>query len=313
MARTIVNKHFDDSAKITREQFHEEEQYAKGEIIIFNDDDNPSIYVLDKNGNPKQITGGGSGGGIDEKVLNEFKEEITKEYTAADNIIKNGYVNADNALRNELIGANDDFKSDVSRRLGNIEKAFTDADTTITQSIIDTKNEVLSHTINGIKIENDPVLDATNITVGKYSEMVLDNVHKEQVVSNDTAQVAIKKVENMLFANALAFSAGLNDVNRKAESFDVSEDVLSENNILHLKPNTLHLLQGNVENIVIEIDEVNKEYMLQLTTGNVFDATLPDNIIYSTKNPSELEANTTYLFKFVYNYVDIIKLHLLNG
>ena len=34
MARTIVNKHFDDKNKVTREQFHENSIYAKGEINI---------------------------------------------------------------------------------------------------------------------------------------------------------------------------------------------------------------------------------------------------------------------------------------
>lgn len=227
MARTIVNKHFDESAKITRDQFHENIDYAKGEIIISNEE-TPSIWVLDLNGEVKQITGGnGSGGGVDSGELEALKTEITDAYIAADKEVISGltesYVNADKVLKNELTGANDEFKQDVRIQISGIENAYKAADATITQSITSTKDDILKHTVNGMAISGNPVLDATHVSVGTYSTLVIDDAAKENVVSNDTTQVAIKKVENMNIASSLAFAAGLNDVNRKVEALTESD------------------------------------------------------------------------------------------
>ena len=227
MARTIVNKHFDESSKITREQFHENIDYAKGEIIISNEE-NPSIWVLDANGEVKQITGGsdngngGSQGGVSSDDLNALEKKITDAYNKADEVVisgvTKGYADADLKLKNELIGANDAFKQEVNMTVSKIDQAYKAADTTITQSITTTKEDILKHTVNGIELKQNPVLDATHISVGTYSELVLDDTAKENVITNDTTQVAIKKVENMNIASSLAFAAGLNDVNRKVES-----------------------------------------------------------------------------------------------
>lgn len=227
MARTIVNKHFDESSKITREQFHENIDYAKGEIIISNEE-NPSIWVLDANGVVKQITGGsdngngGSQGGVSSDDLNALEEKITDEYNKADEAVissvTKGYQDADLKLKNELIDANGTFKQEVNMTVSKIDQAYKVADATITQSITTTKEDILKHTVNGIELKQNPVLDATHISVGTYSELVLDDIAKENVITNDTAQVAIKKVENMNIASSLAFAAGLNDVNRKVES-----------------------------------------------------------------------------------------------
>lgn len=224
MARTIVNKHFDESSKITREQFHENIDYAKGEIIISNEE-TPSIWVLDLNGEVKQITGGdgsGGGGGVSSDELKDLEKKITDAYVKADEVVISGvtesYTDADLKLRNELIGANDAFKQEVNMTVSKIDQNYKAADATITQSITTTKEDILKHTVNGIELKQNPVLDATHISVGTYSELVLDDTAKENVITNDTAQVAIKKVENMNIASSLAFAAGLNDVNRKVES-----------------------------------------------------------------------------------------------
>lgn len=239
MARTIVNKHFDESSKITREQFHENIDYAKGEIIISNEE-NPSIWVLDANGEVKQITGvggndngnGGSQGGVSSDELNALEKKITDAYVKADEVVisgvTKGYTDADARLKNELLGANDTFKQEVNMTVSKIDQAYKAADATITQSITTTKEDILKHTVNGIELKQNPVLDATHISVGTYSELVLDDIAKENVITNDTAQVAIKKVENMNIASSLAFAAGLNDVNRKVESLFENELVVSE-------------------------------------------------------------------------------------
>jgi hypothetical protein len=219
MARTIVNKHFDESSKITREQFHENDDYAKGEIIISNEE-NPSIWVLDSQGKVKQITGTGSSqGDVSSDDLVTLISEITSAYIAADDAIVSGitqgYNNADSALKGELSKKISDNHVEVNLKVGTIIQEYKAADTQIAQSITTTTENILNHTVNSIPIKNDPVLDATHVTVGTYSELVLNGATKENIITNDTTQVALKKVENMNIASSLAFAAGLNDVNKK--------------------------------------------------------------------------------------------------
>lgn len=212
MAKTIVNKHFDDVNKIVREQFHDKEEYARGEILIVNGDE-PSLWVLDKNNTPKQISGVNNGGGsadIDENIINE----IISGYTAADSAITLAYQSADRELKSAYEAADDAIKKDYVTKINEVISGYTAKDTEISQALIDTESEILAHTVNGIAISENPVIDADVLSVGNYSEMIVTSPY-ENVTSLDTIQVAIKKVENMVIANALAFAAGLNDVNRK--------------------------------------------------------------------------------------------------
>lgn len=212
MARTIVNKHFDNKEIVTREQFHENNLYAKGEIVIVNDA-NPSIYVLDNEGNPKQL----SGGGVSPEVVEQIKNEITSGYTAADTVLREEMLKADAELADAISNVNSDFRTEFNKQIKTVEDAYKVADFNIKQQITETKAEVLSHTINGIAISGNPVLDASNIGVGRYTELILDSTLAENVITNDAIQIALKKIENMAIANALAFSAALNDINGRLE------------------------------------------------------------------------------------------------
>jgi hypothetical protein len=239
MAKTIVNKHFDDVNKIIREQFHEKEEYAKGEILIVNGDE-PSLWVLDKNNTPKQISGGNTGGGdvvIDDEILNEIKEEIISGYTAADNTIIAAYKEAD---ANIVSGFTANLSA-LTQTVNAIDAAYKAKDTEITNAITELETEILAHTVNGIAISENPVLDAEMLSIGGYSGMVLPEGTTENVTSLDTIQTAVKKVENMVIANSLAFAAGLNDVNRKVSDVDLTELV-----------NTISTLQTEVNNLKSE-------------------------------------------------------------
>ena len=81
MAKTIVNKHFDNKELVNREQFHENEQYAKGELLIVNEQ-NPSIYVLNSDGVPMPIS---SGIEVVNTEINNIKQTISdnEKVTAA--------------------------------------------------------------------------------------------------------------------------------------------------------------------------------------------------------------------------------------
>ena len=60
MAKAIINKHIDSVEGIVlSEQFTSDAEMQKGELLICNDPNNPTIYIMDKEGSPKKIAGGG--------------------------------------------------------------------------------------------------------------------------------------------------------------------------------------------------------------------------------------------------------------
>lgn len=63
--RAIINKHIDSLEDVNLlDLFVGDPEMAKGEIIVLNDPDSPSIYILDTNGIPRAVVGGdGSNGG----------------------------------------------------------------------------------------------------------------------------------------------------------------------------------------------------------------------------------------------------------
>lgn len=182
MGRIVVNKHLDNKENITRELFHENNEYAKGEIIIVNDDE-PSIYVLDNELNPKAISGGGQGN-IDSEVLKELRDEFKAEDTKINNKIEENHKE--------------------------IQKALSD-----------TKDDILKHTVNGNAIEKNPVLDANNINVGEdYKKTELPDSTTETIQNSETLQIALKKLETMIFINNSSIAASLNDLNRRITNLE---------------------------------------------------------------------------------------------
>ena len=217
MARTIVNKHYDNKENITRKQFHKEDQYAKGEIIIVNDE-KPTIYVLNNELIPMPLAvEGNGGGGITPEEVEAIKSEITSGYTAADAVLREEMQKADAELADAISSVNSDFSDEFNKRISEVDNAYKVADFNIKKQIADTETKVLSHKVNGIAISENPILDASNVGVGRYTELTLDLALPENVITNDAVQIALKKIENMAIANALAFSAALNDINGRLE------------------------------------------------------------------------------------------------
>lgn len=214
MARTIVNKHFENKEIVTREQFHENDLYAKGEIIIVNDE-TPSIYVLDADGNPKQISGGNSstGGDVSPEVIEQIKNEITSGYTAADNVLRDEMKKADEELKKSISGVNDEFKNEFNKEIEKLKVV----DFNINQRITGVETSVLEHTVNGIQIKENPVLNASDLGVGDYGGLVIEKTAEECVIPSDTIQLALKKIENMNIASVLALSAAVNNLNKRLE------------------------------------------------------------------------------------------------
>lgn len=330
MAKTIVNKHFDDVKKIIREQFHDKEEYAKGEIIIVNDE-NPSLWVLDENCTPKQISGvnnGEGGSSIDESVIND----IISGYTAADNDIINNYKEADKELKSGYENADTEIIKDYTTKINALDTAYKAKDVELSQGLIDVENSILAHTVNDIAISENPILTAENISIGGYSQLVLGG-NVDYVTSLDNTQVAVKKIENMAIANALAFAAGLNDINNKTRlrvneidddgtlNYTIKNGYL---NAVKINPSTV-VETRNVAIIkfrIVESDEnspIDCEVIFNSGNATGFDIYVGDESVISSIGNKLLyiigdrnfEQNTMYSMVFKYNYVEIRKMSTL--
>lgn len=106
MAKGIINKHIDNvDGVVLSEKFDANAELRKGEILICNDPDNPTIYIMDTNGNPKKITGGGSGeGGGESYDDTAIWDAVNKNSAAIDKLEENG-VGGDTSIPEEIIVA----------------------------------------------------------------------------------------------------------------------------------------------------------------------------------------------------------------
>lgn len=91
MAKTIVNKHINSAkGEILSQHFSSDEEMRKGELLICNDPNNPTIYIMDTNGNPKKIAGGegsGSGESYDDTII---WDQVNENSNAIKDIKENG-------------------------------------------------------------------------------------------------------------------------------------------------------------------------------------------------------------------------------
>lgn len=126
MAKAIINKHIDSAdGVVLSKKFDTDVEKRKGEILICNDPDNPTIYIMDNTGKPQKITGGeggsGSGESYDDK---EIWEQVNKNTKAIDEIRKTG---VNNTIPQDIIvaGLEDEFGAGNYEN-GDVIKAGTD-------------------------------------------------------------------------------------------------------------------------------------------------------------------------------------------
>lgn len=87
MPKAIINKHIDNISELTNPNlFVNDYNKQKGEIVICNDADNPSIYIMNTNGKITKISGGGggSGGSFDDT---ELRNLILQNTSSINNIV----------------------------------------------------------------------------------------------------------------------------------------------------------------------------------------------------------------------------------
>lgn len=176
--------------------------------------------------------------------------------------------------------------------------------------VIQTKlNTIDEYTVNGqaISQENGVLLEGDDIQIGESipeSQYVMD-----VVMSNDTVNSAIKKVENSLAATVIAMTASLNDMNSQINW--VVDDTQPTDGILNLKPNTLHVIEESVSVITLNGDEEYGYAVLLKTSDAIENIVLPQNIVLTNLTISELEPNANYLLELKYNFARWTKLKTL--
>lgn len=78
MSKAIINKHVDNKSGITKNIFIQDADLRKGEIIINNDENEPSIYIWSTKGEPVKISGNNSGGAVSEYDDTAIRAEINE-------------------------------------------------------------------------------------------------------------------------------------------------------------------------------------------------------------------------------------------
>ena len=195
-------------------------------------------------------------------------------------------------------------------KINALQTDYKTKDTEITSSIQTLESDILAHTVNGMALSTNPVIDATNISVGNYSELVLKDEQFENVTSLDNTQIAIKKVENMVVANALAMAASLNDINRRTR-LEVNEVSIDEDGYITLSNEKLNVLKTSVNSLKVKIDGVDENTPINcdlMVTFSVVDDVFfefPETIQFISENGI---VDGTYIFKFKYNFVEVVKL-----
>lgn len=132
MAKAIINKHIDSAdGVILSDQFTSDEEMRKGELLICNDPNNPTIYIMDTEGNAKKIAGGGTAGSTYDDTA--IWDAVNKNTKAIDKLEENG---VNSKIPNKIIvaGLNGQFGAGNYKNNDEIE-AGTDI-YTILQNIL---------------------------------------------------------------------------------------------------------------------------------------------------------------------------------
>lgn len=223
MAKALINKHIDSVENVVLTdlfiQGEENQEKRKGEIIICNDPENPTIYIMDTNGNPQKIAGGDSGSSEaydDTAIWNAVNslDDTVDALTHTDEIIQNTI----QTNKEELLGSITELQSvigevdndsTISEMLNSISTAISDNENEISSN----KEIVDNYTVNNKKISENIVLNSDDLTVSDtYSSLTK---HNEGIVPGDIITAAISKIEVMLANTTLALTAAINDLEQR--------------------------------------------------------------------------------------------------
>lgn len=171
-----------------------------------------------------------------------------------------------------------------------------------------------AYTVNGYTIsqENGVVLEGKDIVLDETLEEA--SYTMDSIVMGDNVNTAVRKIENALGATVIAMTASLNDINSQV-NWTIDKTVPSEGT-LTIKPNTLHVIEEPVSDLVLTYEETEGEvayrYSVLFKTSDTFGTVaLPADIILSNIAIADLESNTNYLLEIQHNFAKWTKMIVL--
>ena len=232
MKKAIINKHIDSvsNIRLNRGLFVSDDNLAKGEIIICNDANDPSIYILDTKGNVSKISGGVSSGDTPTYDVSKLWEQINankQQIEENTSILRTEIISGNTELMkligriNDIIGtieSGDTISNLFTEVSGNIEsnKSLIDSNKDEIESnkvlIESNKEEIDNYTINGKKISDTPVIDSDDLLI---SHSYSTNNSEGNLTIGDSITNALSKLEIMLKNTTLALTAAIIDLESK--------------------------------------------------------------------------------------------------
>ena len=288
MARAIINKHIDDSSLVKRDLFLEELENAKGEILISNDTENPSIYIVNNNNEVVEISGNSSGSNvdledyytkeeIDKKIENieisggvDLTEYYKKEETekVVDNKLDNyydksvidGYVEQ---YTNEIDSIEEDL-TNIDRRVADIERNGVNLDKYYT------KEEVYN------KEETDGLLNKNNESIETINTAISSLTSKDEEFSTKLEELTSKDEE---------LTTNINENKNNITSLSSSTELLNTE-LTDLKELTSNISKTIVENEEITSEALNvlNEKVNTINEYTINDKKISENVVLNTND-----------------------------
>ena len=231
-------------------------------------------------------------------------------------ILTPDFVNEVISFNNSITGLTEDISA-INDSISGITESLSG----ITEDISGITEDITiinQYTVNGYPIsqEGGIVLDGKDIVVDELEDTKIEMV---SVVSGDTINTAVRKVENTLGATVLAMTASLNDLNSQI-NWQVKEVSLTSDNKLSITPNTFYILNDAISNIeIIFAEEVLTDnalpayrYSLLFKTSDEFvgsNIMLPSAINLTNIPLSELESGTIYLLEMQHSFAKWTELY----
>lgn len=244
---SLVNKHVTHRNDFDTNIFDTRDDLRFGEIIVVNNPKDPSLYILDANGEIQKIAGSGITN-YDDTEVREFISGNTEAISglAEVKLDKNTFTAYTENIQEIINDISEDIKSvssttsahtshissinneisGITDNILTIESGITDLNNAIISIIGDDENEgviqtaindakliIDEYTVSGKKISENPELETSDIKLDSgytYIETIATNI-----LPNEILTTAIAKLEKMIANTTLALSAAINDIEFK--------------------------------------------------------------------------------------------------
>jgi hypothetical protein len=263
MAKAIINKHVDNKSGITKNIFIQDADLRKGEIIINNDENEPSIYIWSTKGEPVKISGNNSGGAVSEYDDTAIRAEINEVKSNVE--ILQGEIEEDKQksvrtiateVAEETLG---NYTPGSSEDIVNIQNTLVgfDPENTVQKAI----NE-LDEKIQNIEIgEGDVVLD-DYVQKTTFDEAItnintsIDNLNQNDSLQNEDISNLKTLMETLNGEEEGSIKKSIQDVKNTIDAYTINGIEISNNPEIqtdNLKiSNNYSTINKNMEDILPE-------------------------------------------------------------